>query len=334
MDDERVDTIAALEQVIGRAPPAIDLKVIDHLDAGALQWVAQSPLAFVCFADPDSVAITIGGGARGFASAERDTICLPIAALDDPAKARPDAGFASLFLIPGIGETLRVNGRIVETTPDDILVHVEECYVHCAKALIRSGFWKAGRIGHDGSAAACIEASRFLALATVDVEGKADLSPKGDPAGSMAILDHGRILYAERPGNKRADSFRNIITRPQVAAMLLVPGSPHVAIISGTAGISTEPPLRARFSVAAKVPAVVTIVDDLALTQYHSAALDRASLWPAGDAPSGINPAKMLVAHVKLNRDRGLGAKAAGAILSIPGLMQRGLDKDYKDNLY
>ena len=57
---------------------------------------------------------------------------------------------------------------------------------------------------------------------------------------------------------------------------------------------------------------------------------------PAQDAPApaDIKPAKMFAEHVRLNKDKGLGARIAGAFVSVPGLMQRGLDKDYKDNLY
>ena len=42
----------------------------------------------------------------------------------------------------------------------------------------------------------------------------------------------------------------------------------------------------------------------------------------------------MFAEHIRLNKDKGLGARIAGAFVSVPGLMQRGLDKDYKDNLY
>ena len=60
---------------------------------------------------------------------------------------------------------------------------------------------------------------------------------------------------------------------------------------------------------------------------------ESAMRWLAA-APADIKPAKMFADHVKLNKDKGLGARIAGAFVSVPGLMQRGLDKDYKDNLY
>ena len=64
------------------------------------------------------------------------------------------------------------------------------------------------------------------------------------------------------------------------------------------------------------------------------AALARARLWPAAPAPADIKPAKMFAEHLRLNKDKGLGARIASAAVSIPGLMRKALDKDYKDNLY
>lgn len=81
--------------------------------------------------------------------------------------------------------------------------------------------------------AAFVAASRFMALATVGAEGRADVSPKGDPAGCMAQLDGDRLWFADRPGNRRVDSFRNIVDQPQAALALLVPGATAVVIVRG-----------------------------------------------------------------------------------------------------
>nr|HMN54746.1 hypothetical protein [Sphingopyxis sp.] len=65
-----IDSIAALEAVVGKQPPAINLKVIDHVDATARRWLAASPLMFAGIGGGASIAITIGGGAPGFATAD------------------------------------------------------------------------------------------------------------------------------------------------------------------------------------------------------------------------------------------------------------------------
>lgn len=326
---------AALEAVIGSTPPPMHLKVIDHLDDNALRWLLASPLMFAGLGGEAPMAITIGGGAPGFAAGDARTLRLPLSALDDPALARPGCSFGALFLAPGIGETLRVNGRAQALDGDEVRVAVEECYLHCAKALIRSAFWSAAPAPDaPAETPAFVAASRFMALATIDRQGRADLSPKGDPAGSMARLDGDALCFADRPGNRRADSFRNIIAEPRIAAALLIPGTAQVAILSGAARLTTDDAARARFAVQGKTPLLVARIADPVVTLRRSAALARARLWPVAERPVGIDPAAVFVAHVKLNRERGLAARLAGAVIGIPGLMRKGLEKDYKSNLY
>ncbi|MPY72792.1 MAG: pyridoxamine 5-phosphate oxidase [Alphaproteobacteria bacterium] len=330
-----VGTIAALEGIIGKTPPAINLKVIDHLDEGAQRWLAVSPLMFAGFGDGASIAVTLGGGAPGFAVGEAATLRLPLMALDDPALAEPGLGFGSVFLLPGIGETLRINGRVTEVRDGEARVAVEECYVHCAKALIRSAFWSATPVDDVfDDPVAFISRTRFMALATIDPHGRTDLSPKGDPAGSMARLEDGRLWFADRPGNRRTDSFRNIIVQPRIAAALLIPGSSQVAFLKGTARLTADETARAGFAVQGKTPLLATCIEEVALELGVSGALDRAKLWPMTARVEGIDSAKMFVTHVKLNKGKGLSAKLAGAVMSVPGLMQKGLERDYKSNLY
>ena len=331
-----IDSIAGLEAILGKTPPAVNLKVIDHVDDGAMRWLAAAPLIFAGLGDGEAgIAVTLGGGAPGFASAEPGALSLPLAMLDAPALAVPGASFGSLFLVPGIGETLRINGRVAAVADGVARIAVAECYIHCAKALIRSGFWSADPSGAaSATPGAFTAAARFMALATIDAAGRADLSPKGDPAGAMAHIAGDQLWFADRPGNRRADSFRNIIAQPRIAAALLIPGSPRVAILRGTAMLTDDATARASFEVQGKVPLLATRVDDVEIGLRASAALERARLWPAAAAPADIKPAKMFADHVKLNKDKGLGARIAGAFVSVPGLMQRGLDKDYKDNLY
>ncbi|OJH39048.1 pyridoxamine 5-phosphate oxidase [Cystobacter ferrugineus] len=333
-----MDTVDALEACIGKAPAPVNLKVIDHLDEGALRWIAASPLVFAGFGEAPRIGVTLGGGHPGFAGGDAHELRLPTALLDDPTLARPGMGFGSLFPLPGIGETLRVNGRVVKADEGEIRIAVEECYGHCAKALIRSDFWAASPgAATPRDAAAFLSASRFMALATIDAQGRADLSPKGDPAGTMASLEDGRAWFAERPGNRRVDSFRNIIVQPHVAAALLIPGSTHVAHLSGSAWLTTDEAVRARFVVQGKTPVLVTGIDEPTIDLRESPTLVRANLWPVKARPEGIDVAKVFVTHVKLNSDKGLGARLASAVLSVPGvtgLLQKGLDKDYKTNLY
>lgn len=338
--NDAVDTIAALEACIGKTPGAIHLKVIDHLDAGALRWIASSTLVFAGCGGGDGsdgdVAVTLGGGEPGFARAlDPARLRLPLASLDRPQLLRAGSGFGALFLSPGIGETLRVNGRVALVDDTAIEIAVDECYVHCAKALLRSHFWSAAPCDDVPSGpTAFLAASRLVALATMDAQGRCDLSPKGDPAGAMIRLREGRVWYADRPGNRRADSFRNILAQPRIAALALIPGSSQVASLSGIARITSDAAMRADFSVEGKTPLLATCVEQLALDIYASPALARARLWPVATRAADIDPAAMLVAHVKGNKTRSLQATLVRTALSVPGLMEKGLQSDYKNNLY
>ena len=330
-----IDSIAALEAVVGKPPPAIALKVIDHVDATARRWLAASPLMFAGIGDGGGIAITLAGGAPGFASGDAATLSVPLDRIDGPEIFRPGAGFGSLFLLPGIGETLRINGRVADTDGGIARIAVDECYVHCAKALIRSDFWKAEPIDDvPDTAEDFAAASRFMALATIDPDGRADMSPKGDPAGRLAHLNGGALCFPDRPDNRRTDSFRNIIAQPHIAAALLIPGSSHVAMLTGSATLTDDEAARAPFTVKDKQPLLAARVEDLQIAIAPSAALARAALWPAASAPGDISPANMFAEHMRLNKSKGLGARIASAVVSIPGLLQKGLDKDYENNLY
>jgi predicted pyridoxine 5'-phosphate oxidase superfamily flavin-nucleotide-binding protein len=313
------------------------LKVIDHLDTGATRWLAASPFMFTGFGSADGIDITLAGGKPGFAEvADASKLRLPKASLDRPEAAREGTGFGALSLIPSIGETLRINGRVRAVDRDAIEIGVEECYVHCAKALIRSDFWKASPLPATPSEPAeFLAASRFLALATVDGQGHADVSPKGDPAGTMIRLSDGAAWFADRPGNRRADSFRNMLAQPRIAAVALIPGASRVALLRGKGRLTKDERLRASFAVQEKTPILATQIEAPQIELVESSALGRAQLWPAKPTDRGIDPAAILVGHVKLSKKRGIQASILrGAAVSAPGLMRKGLERDYKMNLY
>ena len=176
MSDD-IREVAALEACIGKTPGPMHLKVIDHLDEGAMRWIASSPLFFAGFGDRNSdqgIAVTLGGGEPGFVRVVDATrLRVPLASLDEPLLARVGMGFGALFLAHGIGETLRLNGRVATANGDEIEIAIEECYLHCAKALIRSQFWESPLCADvPVKASGFLAASRLLALATMDLQGR------------------------------------------------------------------------------------------------------------------------------------------------------------------
>lgn len=328
-----IRSIAELEACIGAAGLPVKMKIIDHLDATAARWIAASPVAFLGFGSTGGPAATLAGGATGFASvAGRTALRLSLASIDDASSASVGAGAGALFLIPGVGETLRANGRVASVADGVVEITVEECFVHCAKALIRSDFWTAGHPA-PGEPRTFVDGTRFLAMATMDADGRIDVSPKGDPAGLLVQMDGDRATLAERPGNRLAFGYRNMIEQPRVAALGVIPGANAVVRFGGSAHLSTDESVRAAYTVEGKIPPLATVIEGVAPQLSTSAALTRAALWPAKPAPDGIDAAETLVAHLKLNKARGAQATLL-RLATSRGLVASGLRQNYKTDLY
>jgi predicted pyridoxine 5'-phosphate oxidase superfamily flavin-nucleotide-binding protein len=174
---------------------------------------------------------------------------------------------------------------------------------------------------------------RFVAIATADAGGHADMSPKGDPAGAMLHWDGAHASYAERPGNRRKDSLKNLLERPLLAAVALVPGTNLVATVQGRARLDDTEQARTRFEVHGKTPELVTRIEDARVTLRESAALARAQQWPVATTGHGIDPAAMLTAHIKQNKSGGIAAGLMRRVVSRR-LVGAGLAHDYKKRLY
>ena len=87
----------------------------------------------------------------------------------------------------------------------------------------------------DAHCRAFIAQSPFMLIATCDAQGKMDVSPKGDPPGFVQVLDDQTLAIPDRPGNRRIDTFRNILQNPKVALLFLIPGVQETLRVSGRA---------------------------------------------------------------------------------------------------
>ena len=124
-----------------------------------------------------------------------------------------------------------------------------------------------------------IERSPFMCIATSDAAGTCDLSPRGDPAGFVQILDPQTLLLPERPGNRIADTLTNILANPQVGLLFLVPGATETFRVNGRASLTTDPDLLSPCAVEGKVPRLGILVEiEQAYTQCSKAIL-RSHLW-------------------------------------------------------
>ena len=328
-----IASVPQLEACLGVASLGVKMKIIDHLDRAAARWIAASPIACLGLAGEAGPQVTLMGGSRGFAEvADPATLTISGDAIDQTSGLQPGQGAGVLFLIPGIGETLRANGR-VRAVGDTIEIAIEECFVHCAKALIRSDFWTGTSAPPPPDAAAAVDASRFLALVTMDREGRIDVSPKGDPAGLLIRSNEGRATLAERPGNRLAFGYRNMIDQPLVAAVCMIPGSTSVVQLQGRAHLTSDEDIRSTFVVDGKTPILGTVIDGAQPVLGTSRALERAGLWSVAQPAPEVDPAETFVAHVKLNKAR--GAQATLLRLAVNrGLIAKGLATNYRTDLY
>ncbi|MCZ0727388.1 MSMEG_1061 family FMN-dependent PPOX-type flavoprotein [Mycolicibacterium iranicum] len=77
-------------------------------------------------------------------------------------------------------------------------------------------------------------------VATMDADGRMDVSPKGDPPGFVHIIDEGTIAIPERPGNKRVDGYVNVLQRPRVGTLFVIPGRGDTLRINGSARVMAD----------------------------------------------------------------------------------------------
>ncbi|MCI2416496.1 pyridoxamine 5'-phosphate oxidase family protein [Saccharopolyspora sp. K220] len=124
-----------------------------------------------------------------------------------------------------------------------------------------------------------LAASPFCLIATSGADGSCDVSPKGDPAGFTLVLDEGTIAIPERPGNRRADGFRNVLANPHVGLIYFVPGRSDTLRINGRARLVREAPFFDQMVVRGHRPVVALVVEIEQIFHHCSKAFLRSGLW-------------------------------------------------------
>ena len=124
-----------------------------------------------------------------------------------------------------------------------------------------------------------IERSPFLCLATSAPDGTCDVSPRGDPAGFVRILDERRLLIPERPGNRLADSLRNILQNPNVGLVFFIPGIGDTLRVNGRATIIDDAELLAGSEIEGKTPKLGLLIEIDEVFTHCSKAFLRSQLW-------------------------------------------------------
>ena len=147
-----------------------------------------------------------------------------------------------------------------------------------------------------------IERSPFIVVSTTDRSGRVDVSPKGDPAGFVKIIDPKTLAVPDRSGNNRGDTFMNILENPHIGLMFVIPRRREVVRVSGQAQIVRDHDLLASMAIRDRKPDLAILVRVEKAFFHCGKSMIRSGMWQP-DAWGSIDGlpsyADALMAHAK-----------------------------------
>ena len=149
-----------------------------------------------------------------------------------------------------------------------------------------------------------ISKSTFIVIASANSNGELDASPKGDPEGFVKVLDDKHLAIPDRPGNRRADTFENLISNPHVAIVFFVPGKGETLRVNGEARIVRDESLRKSMSVNGQVPRFAIVVRIEEAFMHCPKCIVRSKLWEHESWPDSSNTASIaeaVITHADLS---------------------------------
>jgi PPOX class probable FMN-dependent enzyme len=168
-----------------------------------------------------------------------------------------------------------------------------------------------------------IAASPFVMIATRGADGRLDVSPKGDPAGFVAVLDDRTLAIPDRLGNNRLDTLENVLVHSEVGLIFVIPGHNDTLRVSGKARIVRDGPLQHRLAVNGKTPALILVVTVEEAFMHCSKCMVRSRLWRGEEWPDRSSVATLAEAMI-----------AHAAPRETIGEMQAIIDDDRENRLY
>lgn len=169
--------------------------------------------------------------------------------------------------------------------------------------------------------------SPFLCIGTQSPDGRADVSPRGDPRGFVKVLDDKTLLIPDRPGNNRLDTQSNILANPAVGLLFMIPGFDDTMRVNGTAQISRDPALLALLSVNDRQPTVAIVVSVQEVFLHCAKAFRRSKLWD----PSQHQDRREMPGLMAIILDQTTGAPKDPEALQA---LDDGLEIDYQKSMY
>lgn len=155
-----------------------------------------------------------------------------------------------------------------------------------------------------------LAASPFWLMASSSQDG-ANVSPKGDPPGSVLVLDDTTLVLPDRPGNKRLDGYLDVLRNPQVGLLFVVPGRGDTLRVNGGATVVRDAPFFDKLVVQGKRPQLALVVDVQEVFFHCSKAFLRSGLWDPTTWRPDVVPSRAQIAHAVERPDESAEAIAA-----------------------
>ncbi|MCD7035011.1 pyridoxamine 5'-phosphate oxidase family protein [Metabacillus sp. GX 13764] len=165
-----------------------------------------------------------------------------------------------------------------------------------------------------------ISHSPFLIISTSDKDGRCDASPRGDAPGFVCVLDDKWLIIPERPGNKRLDTIRNILSNPRAGLLFFIPGTGETLRVNGNAKVIMDHELLEKLSINGKLPLAAIAVQAEECYLHCAKAIKRSGLWETR-IENFIDGAAILRDH-------------AGLPNTSVEDVRRNLNESYRDRLY
>ena len=178
----------------------------------------------------------------------------------------------------------------------------------------------------DAHAQAFIRRSPFICIGTQNPDGRADVSPRGDPVGFVRILDAHTLAIPDRPGNNRLDSLANIIANPSVGILFIIPGFDDTLRVNGKATLVTDPRILEGMRVNDRLPRLAIVVKVGEAFMHCAKAFRRAQLWN----PDRFQDRRDMPSLSKIILDQTTGAPDEAEMRRIDD----DLEEEYKTSMY
>ena len=171
----------------------------------------------------------------------------------------------------------------------------------------------------DANCAKWIERCPFIVISSINAAGAMDISPKGDPAGFVKVLDKHTLAIPDRLGNQRADTFLNVLENPSVGILFIVPKRREVVRMAGLASLERDPDLLVRMAVNEKMPRIAMLVHVQEAFFHCGKSMIRSGMWE----PERWGSIDGLPSYAQAMKDAGGPTNFKDSLESLQSLVER-----------